>query len=154
MSSYVSFSFFYSVTRICHYKKPFFPQLPRTALAQCVRAGFFFFFNLCLCISGSITISYRCKQWWVSVKVSGWRLKRSKTQVGGLTRGGEALPLAYSKAQHGTAGRSRNPHDCRWAWLSAFSLWTSELVLLGWSCHEANADDLRSPSGERRAPSH
>ena len=39
-------------------------------------------------INGSITISYRCNQWWVSIKVFAWRLKGGKTLVGGLRRGG------------------------------------------------------------------
>lgn len=85
----------------------FFSQLPLIVLALCVCT---IYFNPCLCISGCITISYRCKQWWVSVKVSGWRLKRSKAQAGGLTCSGGAQPLAYSKIQHETVRWSKYKH--------------------------------------------
>lgn len=43
-------------------------------------------FSVCAYISGSITISYRCKQWWVSIKVFRLGLKGSKIPAGGLTR--------------------------------------------------------------------
>lgn len=81
MPSSVSFSF-YSVTLICCY--------------WCSSWGSFFSTPSvgvrCMCvyvyINGSITIRYRCNQWWVSIKVFAWRLKGGKTQAGGLRCGG------------------------------------------------------------------
>ncbi len=60
----------------------FFPPLPVRVFSVCVCV------HPCVCINGSITISYRCNQWWVSIKVFAWELRGSKTRAGGLTRSG------------------------------------------------------------------
>lgn len=79
------------------------PPFPQWVFNACV----------CVCVNGSISISYRCKQWWVSIKVFAWGTESgaqaAKTRVGGLARGGTHRHSLIHRNSRSECGGAQTP---------------------------------------------